>query len=340
MPRCVLERLAVAGVLRLVRAAGAGAVALPPTLGGPRVKRRENLGSPAATYLASLSTGSRRTMRRAAEILAEELGEPVDAARGDGPVAWHSVTYGRTQAAWARIVARYAPATANKILAALRGVLKQAVRLGQMTTEACERACDLRAAKGSREPRGRALAPEEITALLEASDRGTTAGARDAALVAVLYGCGLRRAEAVALDLADYDELERVVLVRGKGNKERRVPVEAPAPFIATWIERRGRGGGPLFVPIGRTGRMAPRRLTDQAVYTILRRIAGVAGVAEFSPHDVRRTFVSDLLDQGADISVVQQLAGHAQVTTTQRYDRRGEDARRRAAGLLQLETT
>ena len=90
------------------------------------------------------------------------------------------------------------------------------------------------------------------------------------------------------------------------------------------WLALRGDTPGPLFWPVTKGGKLRPRRLSAQAMLYVTRRRGRGAGVERFSPHDLRRSFISDLLDAGADLSTVQKLAGHAQVQTTARYDRRG----------------
>lgn len=292
---------------------------------------------PAAVYLAHLAPGSRRTMREALDTMAGILTE----GRSDAETLdWAALRYQHTAAIRAELAARYAAATANKMLAALRGVLKEAWRLGLVDAESYHRAADLPPVRGTSLPRGRALLSTELKALFAACAADTgTAGRRDAALLAVLYGAGLRRAELVALDLADYNADSGALTVRsGKGNKARQVyATNGARTALAQWLKTRGADPGPLFLPIARGGRVQGRRMTDQAVLVILRKRAEEAGVKQFSPHDLRRTMIGDLLDAGADIVSVQQLAGHANVTTTARYDRRGEAAKRRAAEMLHV---
>jgi len=213
-----------------------------------------------------------------------------------------------------------------------------------MSAEAYQRACDVDTVRGETLPAGRAIASGELIGLMSACAKTEKlAGARDAAMLALLYGCGLRRAELVTLDVADFDagsEADRGTLkVQGKRNKQRRVPVVGGAVEALTdWLSIRGTEAGPLFVRIRKSDRMTGERLTTQAVYHVLSQRVLEAGITiACSPHDMRRTFIGDLLDAGADIATVQKLAGHANVTTTARYDRRGEATKRKAAQMLHV---
>jgi integrase len=295
---------------------------------------------PAAVYLARLSPGSRRTISASLDTVAGLL---TSNRLNRHTIDWSAVRYQHTAAVRSIIAELYAPATANKILAALRGVLREAWRLGLMTAEEFHRAADVPSVRGTTPPRGRSLSRDELSGLFQscAAD-ATPAGKRDAALLAVLYGCGLRRSELVDLSLADYDSKTGAVQVRsGKGNKARTTYApEGIRGALTAWLGVRGWSEGPLFCPINKAGKLALRPMTDQAVRKILRKRGMAAGVAPFSPHDLRRSMISDLLDAGADISTVQRLAGHANVSTTTRYDRRGEAAKRKAANLLSVPVT
>jgi site-specific recombinase XerD len=226
------------------------------------------------------------------------------------------------------------------MLSSVRGVLREAWNLGMLSAEEFQRAIRVKAVKGTRLPAGRALTAGEIRTLFRTcAEDPRPAGVRDAALLAVLYGAGVRRAEVVKLDAADFGADSGEVRVRsGKDNKDRITYVQGlGCTAVEVWMDVRGSEAGPLFVPIHRSGRIHLRRMREQSVYDILERRAEAAGIPPFSPHDLRRTFAGDLLDAGADISTVQQLLGHASVTTTQRYDRRGEATKRRAAGLMHI---
>src|SRR5436190_4445213 len=292
---------------------------------------------PAHVYIARLSVGSRRTMTEALNVIARILTNGSASAEA---LPWPALRYQHTATIRAALTEKYRPAMANKALAALRGVLKECWRLGYMTAEDYHRAADIPTVKSQTLPRGRALSAGEIASLMAACGRDSSpAGIRDAALVAVLYGAGLRRSEAVALDLSDYNTQSGELAVRdGKGRKDRLgYATNGSADALRDWLDARGSDSGPLFCNVNKGGRITIHRLSDQAVLHILKKRSDEAGVAKFSPHDLRRSFISDLLDAGADISTAQKLAGHSNVQTTARYDRRGEATKRKAAELLHL---
>jgi integrase len=155
----------------------------------------------------------------------------------------------------------------------------------------------------------------------------------------LLRGTGLRRAEVAALDLADYDVDSGEMTVANDRDQSERI-VYIPAGARATLndgLMMRGSAPGPLFYGVVKGGKLAPRRLAGQAFALICAHRAAEAGIAPLTPHDMRRTFISGLLDGGAELTVVQHLAGHADQATTARYDARGEAAKRRAVEQMHI---
>ena len=289
---------------------------------------------PAAVYLASLADGpGRASMRSTLAKVAEMLGASLEAC------PWHELRFAHVAAMRALLAERFAPATANKYLSAIRQVMRQAWLLGLMDGEDYQRAAAVPNVKGSRLPRGRALDGGELQALFQVCADRTAAGARDAAAFALMFGCGLRRAEAVAADVANYDSASGALRVIGKGNRERTVyaPTGGKAALDA-WLAVRGAHPGPLLAPVSKAGTVqAGKGMTAQALMLRLKRRSRQAAIDECSPHDLRRTFVSSALEAGADLALVQALAGHASPTTTARYDRRPEAARAAAARLVHV---
>jgi integrase len=291
--------------------------------------------NPAAVYLAGLSKGSRRTMSGALDTIAGMVSNGQHNAR---TFDWAGLRFQHTAAIRAELAERVSFTTANKMLSALRGTLKAAWKLGQMSAEEYHQARSIESLKGETVPAGRAITPGELAALLDGCGNDpSAAGARDGAIIAVLYSCGLRRAELVGLDLADYNQDAGELTVRaGKGRKERICPaVNGAADALADWVDVRGDEPGPLFYSV--KGAHKGNRLTTQAIYKLLGKRAGQAGISHISPHDLRRTVAGDLLDAGADLVTVQKLLGQSDVNTTARYDRRPEAAKRKAVELLHV---
>ncbi|MGS2875612.1 tyrosine-type recombinase/integrase [Enterobacter huaxiensis] len=293
--------------------------------------------SPARAYLLSLnSPRSRQTMASFLGIVAGMLG-----ASSLDSCSWGSLRRHHVMAVTEllRDTGR-ATATVNTYLSALKGVAKEAWMLKLMDVESFQHIRAVRNQRGSRLPRGRALPPEEIRALFNSCERDDSSiGVRDAAMLAIILGCGLRRSEAVGLDLDDVVTNERALKVLGKGNKQRLAYMPAGTwQRLMAWIDQvRGENAGPLFTRIRRFDTLTNDRLTDQAVYHVLQMRQHQAGIAKCAPHDLRRTFATAMLDNGEDLITVKDAMGHASVTTTQQYDRRGEARLKTARDRLNL---
>lgn len=292
---------------------------------------------PAAVYLAQLKQSSRRPQKQALDQVAALL---TSGTADCLTLNWAAVRYQHTAAVRGRLLDRYAPATANRILSALRGVLEQTWLLGQMSAEDYHRAARLSPVIGETLPAGRELLAEEISSLIQnCIENESPIGIRDAAIISILFGAGLRREEITKLNLEDYSPEDAKLVIRGKRSKQRIAYLgDGALAALMNWLELRGKDTGPLFVPVKRGGTLRyGRRLSPQSIYYLLKVRAKRAGVKPFTPHDLRRTFVSRLLDAGVDIAIVAKMAGHSNIQTTARYDRRPEEAKQRAAKLLQI---
>ena len=209
--------------------------------------------------------------------------------------------------------------------------------MGVMQYDDLAKATDLGSVLGESEPSGRALNTGELQKVFDACQRDTSpAGIRDGAIIGLLYGLGLRRSEVVSLDLSHYNLAQGIIAVHGKGNKPRLgYAMEQVRALLDAWLNLRGEWDGPMFSPINKGGGMATSRFTPQGLALVVKKRAAEAEIDTFSCHDLRRTFITNLLSSGVDLSIVQKLAGHRNISTTILYDRRGESAKLAGAKLL-----
>lgn len=283
------------------------------------------LGRAVRTYLDHLSverglaantlSSYRRDLRRYQEYLAEVGVDSLDAV-AEAHVSSFLVRLREGDADHPPL----SSTSAARTVVAVRGFHKFAVADGLATADPAAAVKPPTPAK--RLPK--ALPLSDVEAILEASGAaGTTLALRDRALLEVLYGTGARISEAVGLDVDDLDPVDGTVLLRGKGGKERLVPVGSFAREAVDAYLVRGRpelvatgSGTPALFLNARGG-----RLSRQSAWAVLVKAAERAGVTrDVSPHTLRHSFATHLLDGGADVRVVQELLGHASVTTTQVY--------------------
>ena len=210
------------------------------------------------------------------------------------------------------------PASVARRISALRGLYKHLVREGELRRDPTE---NLEAPRRTRSL-PRTLSREVVAALIESPDLNEPRGVRDRSVLELLYATGMRASECLGLTLDDVNLSAGYVVCTGKGRKQRLVPVGAEA---ARWVSRYLRDVRPLSTRVRDSGRLFvnPRggRLSRQSLWTIVRRAAARAGLRQhISPHVLRHSFASHLLEGGADLRSIQAMLGHVDIATTQIY--------------------
>lgn len=290
--------------------------------------------NPATIYLNTLQAGtSRESTRRWLSRVVQHLAPEHTLET----YPWANMEYAELVSLRSHLQENHAPNSANRALAAIRQIVLIARRLGLISAEKCTLLREIPGVRGEREPSGRALEKEEVQAMFQAAGYKTSQwhARRNSAMLVLLFGAGLRREEicqARRENLRQESDGQYVLVARGKGNKERTIPLPLTSnPALEPWLRIRGTEPGYLFSPRGQ----AEKKYQPEVFYTWVKRLARRAGMTDFSPHDGRRTYISNLLDNGADLAVVARLAGHAQVETTRRYDRRDVRSMKRAVNLI-----
>jgi integrase/recombinase XerD len=211
-----------------------------------------------------------------------------------------------------------APRTVARVVHALKGLYRFAVREARLEADPME---NLRAPRAFR-ALPRFLSAVQVESLLAAPDTKTPLGVRDRAILETMYATGLRAAEVIGLRVADVDLEVGILTAFGKGRKERLVPLGREAQ---AWVRRYrdsvrprlSRPGGPNLLFLSNRG----GRLSHMGLWTIVRRHAVKAGVERIlTPHVLRHSFASHLLERGADLRSLQAMLGHADISTTQIY--------------------
>ena len=165
------------------------------------------------------------------------------------------------------------------------------------------------------------LSVEEVTKIIEGVDTSSWQGVRDRAILEILYGCGLRVSEVCDLKISNVYTSENFVRVIGKGNKERLVPMGAAAvDAFQEWISERPEAAAPAYDDFAFINRFG-KPLSRVSVFNMVKKAALLAGVdKEISPHTFRHSFATHLIENGADLRVVQEMLGHESILTTEIY--------------------
>lgn len=291
---------------------------------------------PAAVHVALVSKNNTRNVIGILNKIANYItGGTLDATN----FSWGNLRYRHVMKVRQHMSEQYKPGYVNQILAHLRSVSLHAHHLGQMSADDYLRIKHVKNVPSIDETCGRSVSKQDIERLFM-SFPDTLVGDRDRAVVALLYGCGLRRSEICKIRTCDYErDLNRLRVFQKRGRIKYTYLSKGVKKALDLWINYHGditNFKHPLFWSLGNKESGGDRKkLHPDSVYRILKRSIENAGIKTFSPHDLRRTYCTNLLENNVDIAIVQRLMGHKSVETTIRYDRRGEEAKQKAVEML-----
>ena len=296
---------------------------------------KQHKTNPVSLYLDSLAPSGRRSVKSSLMSSMAVLGfeGPLEA------MPWNLVEY--QQLAQIRNTLGQQGKTANTInlaLSAVRGVMRSCFNLGLIKADQLLLINNVKPVRGQRLPSGRSLTANEICKLHRVCQQDkSVAGKRDHALIALMLATGLRRSEVVAIAIDDYNGRTGLLNIHsGKGNKQRSAYLNSECRMtLRQWRKLRGNDPGSLFNPITKNNQVMNRPLVSQSVYDIVKQRAEQAHIGNVRPHDLRRTFVTQLLEAGVDLNTTRQLAGHQDIQTTARYDFRSEKTQKKAVQSL-----
>lgn len=295
---------------------------------------RKSKQDPVTLYLETLAPSGRRSVRYLLEKASRLLGfrEAVT------EVPWHLLEYQHVVQVRTKMVrSGYSINTINLMIAGIKGVMSACFDLGLISADELLRIKKLKRVRGKQSDKGRALTPSQVSRILKSIEKQKGLLAiRDLAIISVLLGSGIRRAELCSLKRDDYNaRTGELVIQSGKGRKRRTVHLHrAVRKRVRKWLRLTGNLEGWLFVRVSRNATNF-EQLSGDHIYAAVRQRAEAAGIGKVTPHDLRRTFITCLLGCGVDYNLVRQLAGHENIETTVRYDRRDSSKGVEATRLL-----
>ena len=282
---------------------------------------RRDLFNPAEAYVMTLGDG--QSKKRVIQLL-NQISRFFGAADLHA-MEWQMLTYDHVLAfRETRVRSGLSPATINLQLSVIKMTCKQCWLKNLMPLQTYAAIKEVKSVRGGRVPKGRALKPAESGRLLKTTEAdGDIRSKRDAAIIALALGCGLRRSEIASLLLEQVDHVRHTITVRGKGNKERIAPISGAAlRALCDYLEhgrpelvRAYAKPTPAVFLNARGG-----RLTRQSVHALVAEAGRSIGVANLHPHTLRHSFATHMLSGGADLRVIQEILGHSDISTTQIY--------------------